>query len=330
MSVCERRYAATQFALLSAVYALSRWAVGPGVGSARGAARIRPLLPAHLRARTAGVRPAALGAQRGLEPEEGLSYVSRRGATGPRPPASAAGGARPAAPAHRREARTAAAGVRRARSDRHRRAVGERFPARRRRIPSAPSTPAARRRRAPRASRRRSGPPARRPAPGASSRSGPAGRDRRDRRPRRPDRPAPRAAAPSPRTIPCSSSASASASAESNGPRATGARRARGAPRMRARTGASASARRSRGSAPLSSACSSASLHPARILGIEQQIHAGTHGLHRGIRLAPPLQRAVHDQRIGHDQPVEAQRPRSSSRIGFESVAGSPDGSSAG
>jgi PAT family beta-lactamase induction signal transducer AmpG len=28
MSVCERRYAATQFALLSAVYALSRWAVG--------------------------------------------------------------------------------------------------------------------------------------------------------------------------------------------------------------------------------------------------------------------------------------------------------------
>jgi PAT family beta-lactamase induction signal transducer AmpG len=28
MSVCERRYAATQFALLSAIYALSRWAVG--------------------------------------------------------------------------------------------------------------------------------------------------------------------------------------------------------------------------------------------------------------------------------------------------------------
>ena len=28
MSVCERRYAATQFALLSAVFALSRWAVG--------------------------------------------------------------------------------------------------------------------------------------------------------------------------------------------------------------------------------------------------------------------------------------------------------------
>jgi PAT family beta-lactamase induction signal transducer AmpG len=28
MSVCERRYAATQFALLTAVYALSRWAVG--------------------------------------------------------------------------------------------------------------------------------------------------------------------------------------------------------------------------------------------------------------------------------------------------------------
>ena len=28
MSVCERRYAATQFALLSAVYALSRWAAG--------------------------------------------------------------------------------------------------------------------------------------------------------------------------------------------------------------------------------------------------------------------------------------------------------------
>jgi PAT family beta-lactamase induction signal transducer AmpG len=28
MSVCERRYAATQFALLSAIYALSRWAIG--------------------------------------------------------------------------------------------------------------------------------------------------------------------------------------------------------------------------------------------------------------------------------------------------------------
>jgi MFS transporter, PAT family, beta-lactamase induction signal transducer AmpG len=28
MSVCERRYAATQFALLSAIYALSRWAAG--------------------------------------------------------------------------------------------------------------------------------------------------------------------------------------------------------------------------------------------------------------------------------------------------------------
>ncbi len=32
MSVCERRYAATQFALLSAIYALSRWAVGLGSG----------------------------------------------------------------------------------------------------------------------------------------------------------------------------------------------------------------------------------------------------------------------------------------------------------
>ena len=32
MSVCERRYAATQFALLSAVYALSRWAVGVASG----------------------------------------------------------------------------------------------------------------------------------------------------------------------------------------------------------------------------------------------------------------------------------------------------------
>ena len=28
MSVCERRYAATQFALLSAIFALSRWAAG--------------------------------------------------------------------------------------------------------------------------------------------------------------------------------------------------------------------------------------------------------------------------------------------------------------
>jgi MFS transporter, PAT family, beta-lactamase induction signal transducer AmpG len=28
MSVCERRYAATQFALLTAVFALSRWAAG--------------------------------------------------------------------------------------------------------------------------------------------------------------------------------------------------------------------------------------------------------------------------------------------------------------
>jgi PAT family beta-lactamase induction signal transducer AmpG len=28
MSVCERRYAATQFALLTAAYALSRWAAG--------------------------------------------------------------------------------------------------------------------------------------------------------------------------------------------------------------------------------------------------------------------------------------------------------------
>jgi MFS transporter, PAT family, beta-lactamase induction signal transducer AmpG len=32
MSVCERRYAATQFALLSAVYALSRWAAGLASG----------------------------------------------------------------------------------------------------------------------------------------------------------------------------------------------------------------------------------------------------------------------------------------------------------
>ena len=32
MSVCERRYAATQFALLSAMYALSRWAVGVASG----------------------------------------------------------------------------------------------------------------------------------------------------------------------------------------------------------------------------------------------------------------------------------------------------------
>jgi PAT family beta-lactamase induction signal transducer AmpG len=33
MSVCERRYAATQFALLSAVFALSRWAVGLASGA---------------------------------------------------------------------------------------------------------------------------------------------------------------------------------------------------------------------------------------------------------------------------------------------------------
>ena len=32
MSVCERRYAATQFALLSAIYALSRWAAGLASG----------------------------------------------------------------------------------------------------------------------------------------------------------------------------------------------------------------------------------------------------------------------------------------------------------
>ena len=32
MSVCQRRYAATQFALLTAVYALSRWAVGLSSG----------------------------------------------------------------------------------------------------------------------------------------------------------------------------------------------------------------------------------------------------------------------------------------------------------
>ena len=32
MSVCERRYAATQFALLTAVYALSRWAAGLSSG----------------------------------------------------------------------------------------------------------------------------------------------------------------------------------------------------------------------------------------------------------------------------------------------------------
>jgi PAT family beta-lactamase induction signal transducer AmpG len=33
MSVCERRYAATQFALLSAIYALSRWAAGLASGA---------------------------------------------------------------------------------------------------------------------------------------------------------------------------------------------------------------------------------------------------------------------------------------------------------
>jgi PAT family beta-lactamase induction signal transducer AmpG len=33
MSICERRYAATQFALLSAVFALSRWAVGLASGA---------------------------------------------------------------------------------------------------------------------------------------------------------------------------------------------------------------------------------------------------------------------------------------------------------
>ena len=44
MSVCERRYAATQFALLSAIYALSRWAAGPDVRRAGRAAGVRRLL----------------------------------------------------------------------------------------------------------------------------------------------------------------------------------------------------------------------------------------------------------------------------------------------
>ena len=62
MSVCERRYAATQFALLSAIYALSRWASGTDVGGAGGAAGVRELLPAHLPAGPARLPAAAAGA----------------------------------------------------------------------------------------------------------------------------------------------------------------------------------------------------------------------------------------------------------------------------
>ncbi len=60
MSVCERRYAASQFALLTAVYALSRWAVGLLSGMLAEQFGYASYFLLHLRARRAGVCAVAL------------------------------------------------------------------------------------------------------------------------------------------------------------------------------------------------------------------------------------------------------------------------------
>ena len=66
MSVCERRYAATQFALLSAIYALSRWAAGLMSGVLAERLGFAALLLLHISAGVAGVPAAASSALRGV------------------------------------------------------------------------------------------------------------------------------------------------------------------------------------------------------------------------------------------------------------------------
>ena len=65
MSVCERRYAATQFALLSAIYALSRWAAGLMSGVLAERLGFAAYFFVHLFPGAAGVPAAAAGAVRG-------------------------------------------------------------------------------------------------------------------------------------------------------------------------------------------------------------------------------------------------------------------------
>ena len=65
MSVCEPRFAASQYALLSALLALTRAIVGPIAGSLTERCRLRRLLPVHLPAGPAGLCAAAVPLTRG-------------------------------------------------------------------------------------------------------------------------------------------------------------------------------------------------------------------------------------------------------------------------
>ena len=65
MSVCEPRFAASQYALLSALLALTRAIDRADRGIADRACRLRHLLPAHVPAGAAGLRAAAIPLTRG-------------------------------------------------------------------------------------------------------------------------------------------------------------------------------------------------------------------------------------------------------------------------
>ena len=116
MSVCERRYAATQYAVLSALLALTRSVAGRRPGPGRGV-RLR---------RTTSCSPSSWGclpsrccpgSARASDPTRSLAEP-RPPASAPPPPASAAADATPAAPAPRWVSRRRAADARRARPGR--------------------------------------------------------------------------------------------------------------------------------------------------------------------------------------------------------------------
>ena len=78
--------------------------------------------------------------------------------------------------------------------------------------------------------------------------------------------------------------------------------------RARARSAPSACAIRSLGECAAVERLLQRVRHPPGIVGIEQEVHPGPHRLHRRVGLATALQRPVHDQRVGYDQTVEAER----------------------
>ena len=82
MSVCERRYAATQFALLSAVYALSRWAAGLMSGVLAERLGFAALLLLHISAGVAGLPAAASSAVRGGRASRRSAEAARHGGGG--------------------------------------------------------------------------------------------------------------------------------------------------------------------------------------------------------------------------------------------------------